>query len=147
MVHEHTQDDPIHDALEHLSEAERDRAEARELRARAEALDARADVEEREVERDLEHVKRNHEHGGHGGGEGDEHALLDIVVNGREKQVHRGRISYEQVLELAFGSSATAVTHTVNWRLPDGDEGSLIPGGSVEAREGMIFTATATNRS
>lgn len=70
-----------------------------------------------------------------------------IIVNGREKAVPSGSINYERIVELAFGSSAPAVTHTVNWRLRDGDEGSLLAGQSVAVREGMIFTATATNRS
>ena len=72
---------------------------------------------------------------------------VTIIVNGREKSVPRGPISYERIVELAFGTEAPAVTHTVNWRLRDGDEGSLVAGQTVEVREGMIFTATATNRS
>ncbi|MES3093672.1 multiubiquitin domain-containing protein [Sphingomonas aerolata] len=72
---------------------------------------------------------------------------VTIIVNGREKSVPRGLISYERIVELAFGTEAPAVTHTVNWRLRDGDEGSLVVGQTVEVRQGMIFTATATNRS
>lgn len=72
---------------------------------------------------------------------------VTIIVNGREREVARGPISHERIVELAFGSSAPAVTHTVNWRQRDGDEGSLLAGQTVKAREGMIFTATATNRS
>jgi len=73
--------------------------------------------------------------------------IITIIVNGREKKVDQGLISYERIVELAFGSSAPAVTHTVNWRQRDGEEGSLLSGQTIEAREGMIFTATATNRS
>lgn len=72
---------------------------------------------------------------------------VTIVVNGREKEIDRGPISHERIVQLAFGTEAPAVTHTVNWRRADGDEGSLLAGESVGAREGMIFTATATNRS
>lgn len=72
---------------------------------------------------------------------------ITIIVNGREKSVPRGPISHERIVELAFGTEAPAVTHTVNWRLRDGDEGSLVAGQTIEVREGMIFTATATNRS
>ncbi len=55
-------DDPlIEAALEHLDEAERDRAKARALRAEADALDAEADTEALEAERELEKAK------GHGG--------------------------------------------------------------------------------
>jgi len=72
---------------------------------------------------------------------------VTIIVNGREREVEHGPISYERIVELAFGSSAPAVTHTVNWRQRDGEEGSLLAGQTVKAREGMIFTATATNRS
>ena len=72
---------------------------------------------------------------------------VTIIVNGREKSVPRGLISYERIVELAFGTEAPAVTHTVNWRLRDGDEGSLVVGQTVEVRQGMIFNATATNRS
>lgn len=73
--------------------------------------------------------------------------LVSIIVNGREKEVDRGSIGYDKVVALAFGTSALAVTHTVNWRRRDGEEGSLLPGESVRVHEGMIFTATATNRS
>lgn len=146
MQHHQGPEGPIDEALKHLSEAERDRAEARGLRARAEALEARADAEERDAERDLEQASR-HERDDRGHEGRHEHGLVDIVVNGREKQVPHGRIDYERVLELAFGPAATAVTHTVNWRRPDGSEGSLLPGGGVEVCEGMIFTATATNRA
>ena len=45
---------PVNEALEHIEEAERDRAHARELRAEAEAFDAKADAEMLEAECDLE---------------------------------------------------------------------------------------------
>lgn len=128
----------VDDALEHLRDADRDRARARELRAEADALEARAEGEDLEAERDLDVVR--HDDGDHGG-------TLTIVVNGREKEVERGTISYEQVIVLAFGTSAPAVSQTVNWRRRDGEEGSLLPGESVRLREGMIFNASATNRS
>lgn len=59
MAKDKDDDALIEEALDHLEDAERDRAKARGLRAEADALDAKADAEALEAERDLEKAKGN----------------------------------------------------------------------------------------
>ena len=75
---------------------------------------------------------------------------VTIIVNTREKTVPKGKISFEQVVELAFENPPTGenVAFTVLYRRGHGNhEGSLVPGKRVEVVEGMIFNVTATDRS
>lgn len=85
-------DDPlIEAALEHLDEAERERAKARALRAEADALDAKADTEVLEAERDLEKAK------GHDGDENDD----DVKVRFRHLAEHeKAKFSVDEDMTL-----------------------------------------------
>lgn len=76
--------------------------------------------------------------------------IVTIIVNTREKTVEKGKISFDEVVALAFNNPPTGpnVAFTVLYRRGQGnDEGSLAPGQSVEVTEGMIFNVTATDRS
>jgi hypothetical protein len=74
-----------------------------------------------------------------------------IIVNGREKVVTGKEISFEQVVALAFTQPPTGpnIVITVTYHRGHGDkpEGSLLPGGTVKVKEGMIFDVTATDKS
>lgn len=75
---------------------------------------------------------------------------VTIIVNTREKSVPKGKISFEQVVALAFDTPPTGpnVAFTVLYRRGQGNhEGSLVPGSTVEVVEGMIFNVSATDRS
>jgi hypothetical protein len=73
-----------------------------------------------------------------------------IIVNAREKKWHEKDISYEQVIELAFGSYSeqenTVFTVTYSKGV-DGKEGSLVKNQSVKVKDGMIFNVTRTDKS
>lgn len=74
-----------------------------------------------------------------------------IIVNGREKEFTGKEISFEQVIVLAFGavSPNPNISYTVTYKRGEGNkpEGSLVACESVKVKEGMIFNATATDKS
>jgi hypothetical protein len=74
-----------------------------------------------------------------------------IFVNGREKVVTEKRLTFSQVVELAFGSvppSGTTI-YTVTYKKGEDKkpEGSLVDGETVNVKNGMIFNVTATDKS
>ncbi len=76
---------------------------------------------------------------------------VKIIVNAREKEWEKEKISYEEVVELAFGplTPDENIVYTVTYsKGPDGHhEGSLVRGQSVPVKNGMIFNVTKTNKS
>jgi len=76
---------------------------------------------------------------------------VTIIVNTREKTWNKKEISYEEVIVLAFDSYSNDenVVYTVTYsKGPDSHhEGSLVKGGSVKVKDGMIFNVTQTNKS
>jgi hypothetical protein len=74
-----------------------------------------------------------------------------IVVNAREVFVEARRLSYDQVVALAFNPVPTGpdVIFTITYRKGprQNPKGTLAPGKSVFIRNGMIFVVTQTNRS
>lgn len=84
------------------------------------------------------------EHGEH------EPKLVTIIVNTRERQVEKGKITFEQVLALAFNPvpSGPNVMFTMTVHRGQGNSShELLPGGSVEVVDGMVFDVTQTVRS
>lgn len=77
--------------------------------------------------------------------------LIGIVVNGRRREVKPGKISFEELIALAFPTppSGPQVSFTVSYRKgpPARPEGSLLPGQSVHVIEGMTFNVSATDKS
>lgn len=74
-----------------------------------------------------------------------------IYVNGQEKTVTTKIVSYEQIVQLAFPTPVTGpnIRYTVGYE--DGPHknpsGSLMPGGKVYVKDGMIFDVTPTDKS
>ena len=74
-----------------------------------------------------------------------------IYVNGQEKVVTTKIVSYEQIVALAFPNPVTGqnIRYTVGYE--DGPHknpsGSLMPGGKVHVKDGMIFDVTPTDKS
>lgn len=78
-------------------------------------------------------------------------ALIGIIVNGRPREVKPGKISFEELIGLAFPTPPTGpnVSFTVSYRKgpPAHPEGSILPGQSVHVIEGMTFNVSATDKS
>ena len=76
---------------------------------------------------------------------------FQIIVNGREKVVVDKKISFTQVVELAFGTTAidenTIYTVTYSKGEDKKSKGTMVKGDTVTVKSGMIFNVTATDKS
>lgn len=74
---------------------------------------------------------------------------FDITVNGVAEVWHRRRMTYEDAVKLAFphGPTGGDIRYSVSWTKPDGQEGGLRPGQSVEVVERMSFDVRNTDKS
>jgi hypothetical protein len=74
---------------------------------------------------------------------------FDITVNGTQETWHRRKITYQEVVTLAFpgGPSGADIRYSVSWTKPDGQEGSLRPGHSISVVERMMFDVRNTDKS
>lgn len=76
---------------------------------------------------------------------------VTIVVNGRETPVPKDELTYDEVLAVAFPNPPTGVDVliTVTYRRGHGEkpEGTLLPGGTLKVKDGMIVNVTATDKS
>lgn len=72
-----------------------------------------------------------------------------IIVNGRQREFVGQKISYSQVVQLAFPNDQLSanIEYTVAYANPHGKDGTLVDGQDVHVKEGMIFNVTKTNRS
>lgn len=80
-----------------------------------------------------------------------EHKEITIIVNTREKVWSQKEISYEQVIELAFGSYSENENIIYSVTYSRGEvpkhEGTLVKGTSVKVKKGMVFNVTPTDKS
>ena len=109
-----------------IKEAERDLAHGRP---------GEVDREVREALDELEHARHDHW----------------IVVNGRRKEVGTNRLTFDEVVRLAFDPPPHGDGVQITVQYTRGPEhkpsGTLVEGQSVKVRDGMEFNVTATNRS
>ncbi len=80
-----------------------------------------------------------------------EHHEVSIIIDGTPFEVPKGKISFQQVVNLAFDNnppSGPNVVITVTFsRGEGGHSGSLLPGQDVEVTAGMVFNVKATDKS
>lgn len=81
----------------------------------------------------------------------DEHTVT-IIVNGEEKPVDKkDDLTFDEVVDLAFNPRPTGefIVFTITYRRGHGNkpEGTLVEGGTVKVKDGMIFNVTATDKS
>lgn len=73
---------------------------------------------------------------------------VTILVNTRPHQWAEKKISFEQVVELAFpGQPYDRAGTLVEYSTGHGQDHPLRPGHSVEVKDGMIFDVEPANRS
>jgi hypothetical protein len=76
---------------------------------------------------------------------------VTIIVNGQQRTVHKEDLSYAEVVALAFDNPPTGpnIIITITYRRGQGEkpEGTLVAGGTVKVKEGMVFNVTATDKS
>jgi hypothetical protein len=80
-----------------------------------------------------------------------EKKTVAIFVNTDEHQVEHGKLTFQQVVKLAYPDKAADpnILFKVSYRLGRGHSElkTLADGGDVEAQEGMIFNVSYENRS
>ena len=72
---------------------------------------------------------------------------VQIVINGQSHTVTQQRISYEDVVRLAFPAGPFDITYSVDYANEHGQDGTLTKGESTKVREGMSFNVIKSNRS
>ena len=74
---------------------------------------------------------------------------ITIIINGTKHVVPKEELSFQEVVALAQLATGPNVSYTITYRRGQGNkpEGSLVEGESVKLKEGMIFNATATDKS
>lgn len=74
---------------------------------------------------------------------------FSIVVNGRQRQVTQHKLTYLEVVELAFPGErpSETVVFTVTFSNPHGKDGSLVDGQDVVIKDGIIFNVRKTDKS
>jgi len=111
--------------------------ELREVEKEVSEDRARLDADERRehaIEEQIEHEK-----------------LHNIIVNGREKHVMGSKLSFDQIVRLAFDPvpGGPNVIFTVTYRRGPASkpEGTVAPGEVVTIKDGEIFNVTCTDKS
>lgn len=80
----------------------------------------------------------------------DREKTVEVVINAEPHEVPKGDLSFETVVQIAYPNPPTGpnVVFTVTYsKGEDGKQGSLTPGHSVKAKQGMIFVVRVTDRS
>jgi len=74
---------------------------------------------------------------------------VKIEVNDVQQTVPKGKLSFDDLVRLAFGENANpADGYRISYDRGHGNaSGKLKPGGSIEAVKGMDFTVTGTGQS
>lgn len=70
-----------------------------------------------------------------------------IVVNAVMETWSDHRITYEQVVQLAFPGSGSDILFGVTYANEHGHDGSLAPEQNTEVKDDMVFNVVKTNRS
>ncbi len=76
--------------------------------------------------------------------------IYEIIVNAKKVQVDHKRVSFEEIVIIAFGSytPSETVIYTVTFSKGEhGHEGSLVAGKTVNVKDGMVFNVKQTNKS
>jgi hypothetical protein len=77
--------------------------------------------------------------------------MVTIIINGTAKLVEKERLSFDEIVALAYETPPTGdgVQFTIQYTKGHSDKpkGILVEGQSVKVKEGMEFDVTPTNRS
>jgi len=76
---------------------------------------------------------------------------VTIIINGREFEVEKKKISFEEVVRFSFGeyNSNENTAYTVSYSKGEDKKpkGQIVAGDNVMVKEGMIFNVSRTNKS
>lgn len=76
---------------------------------------------------------------------------ITIVVNGRERTTSETKLSFDEIVRLAFETPpyGAQTLFTITYRKGHGEnhEGTLVEGQTVKTKKGMVINVTATDKS
>lgn len=72
-----------------------------------------------------------------------------IIVNGRRREVQEHKLSYLEVVQLAYPGEkpSDTVVFTVTYSYPHGKDGSMVAGDEVPVKDKMVFNVRKTDQS
>lgn len=70
-----------------------------------------------------------------------------IIINMEAHTVSQQRISYEEIVRLAFPQGPFDITYSVDFANEHGQDGTLSKGKDTKVHDGMIFNVIKSNRS
>lgn len=72
-----------------------------------------------------------------------------IIVNGRPREVAEHKISYLQIVQLAFPDEQPSerVVFTVTFSNPHGKDGTMVSGDNEVIKDGEVFNVRKTDQS
>ena len=75
--------------------------------------------------------------------------IYSIIVNGRPREVTEHKLTYLQVVQLAYPGEqpSEGKVYTVTFSNPHGNDGSLVDGQDIVIKDGMVFNVKKTDRS
>jgi len=73
----------------------------------------------------------------------------NIIVNGRPKEVSEHKLTYLEVVQLAYPGEqpSDGIVFTVTFSNPHGKDGSMVEGDTVVIKDGIIFNVRKTDKS
>lgn len=89
-------------------------------------------------------MNKNHSDQAHG-----HNKTYSIIVNGRQREVTENKLTYLEVVQLAYPGEepSNTIIFTVTYSNPHGKDGSLIAGDKVKIKDGIIFNVVRTDQS
>lgn len=86
------------------------------------------------------------------GKETEKNDIIEVIVNGRPKEVAKGELTFAEIVALAFENPphGSDTIFSVTYRKGGNEhrpEGILVEGDSVKVKKGTTFNVSATNRS
>ena len=78
-----------------------------------------------------------------------QHHSYSIIVNGRPRETHEHKLTYIQVIQLAYPGEQPSerVVFTVTYSNPHGKDGSMVEGDVIVIKDGEIFNVRKTDQS
>lgn len=72
-----------------------------------------------------------------------------VIVNGRRREVHQHKLTYLEVVQLAFPGETPSetVVFTVTYSYPHGKDGTMVAGDEVVVKDKMVFNVRKTDQS
>ena len=88
----------------------------------------------------------SHQNKDHGQGHQHEPETI-VIINGRPKKFDGEKISYSELVQLAFPGNSENIIYSITFTGPSMADGTLADGQILTIKNGMKFDVTKTNRS